>query len=126
MTERLSAARWKWINGNSLFTAVLQHATELSAIAERQQGQDPQPDARLAVARCLFAAQQRVCSGLPFVPGPQQCVKLVEVASRVMASFAAAPEAASAASMLLPAIGIFLTAVRDIDLDFTAQQHASR
>ncbi len=65
-----------------------------------------------------------MCSSLPFVPGPQQCFKLVEVASRVMASFAAAPEAAFAASVLLPASIIFLSAVCNTDLSWTAGQLA--
>ncbi len=112
------------IDGDKFVTDVLLLATTLSVIAEKQQGQDPQPNARLAVASCLCVAQQRMCSGLPFVPGPQQCIMLMEVAARVMASFAAAPEAASAASVLLPAIGVFLTAVSITDVDCTARQLA--
>ena len=97
------------IDGNNFFTALVQQAIALCSVAERQQGQDPQPDARLAVAHCLQAACSRLCSGLPFEPAPPQCISLVEVASRVMASFAARPEAASAASMLLPPISHFLS-----------------
>ena len=92
------------IDGNSFFAAVLQQVIALCGVAERQHGRDPQPDARLAVARCLQAANLRLQSGLPFEPALPQCITLVEVASRVMASFAAAPEAASAASVLLPPI----------------------
>ena len=61
-------------------------------------------------------------SGLPDVPELQQCIKLMEVASRVMMSFATAPEAASAASVLAPPIGMFLTAVGDVKPEGTAQQ----
>ena len=100
-------------DGNSFFTAVLQQGTALCSVAERQQGQDLQPDARLAVAHCLQAAYSRLRSGLPFEPAPPQCITLVEVANRVMASFAAAPEAASAASVLLPSISNFLSGRRD-------------
>lgn len=60
---------------------------------------------------CLHAVRARVRSGLPFVPEPPVCLKLAEVAGRAMASFAAAPLAASAASVLLPSIGDFLLAV---------------
>ena len=101
------------LDGGSFFTAVLQQAIALCGVAERQQGQDLQPDARLAVAHCLQAAYSRLCSGLPFEPAPPQCIMLVEVASRVMASFAAAPDAASAASVLLPPISKFLYSLRD-------------
>ena len=54
----------------------------------------------------------RLRSGLPFELALLQCITLVEVASRVMASFAAAPEAASTASVLLPPIGGFLSSLR--------------
>ncbi len=56
------------LDGNSFFTAVLLQALTLIDTAELQQGQHPQPDARLAVARCLDAAGSRARSGLPFVP----------------------------------------------------------
>ena len=85
----------------------------LCGVAERQQGQDVQPDARLAVAHCLDAAHTRLCSGLPFKPELSQCIKLAEVASRLLTSFAAAPEVASAASVLLPPISNFLSGLRD-------------
>ena len=97
------------IDGDSFFTALLQQAIALCSVAERQQGQGPQPDARLAVVHCLQATYLRACSGLPFEPAPPQCITLVEVASRVLASFAAVPEAASAASVLLPPISRFLS-----------------
>ena len=101
------------LDGDIFFTAVLQQAMALCGVAERQQGQDVQPDARLAVAHCLDAAHTRLCSGLPFKPELSQCIKLVEVASRLMAQFAAAPEAASAASVLLPPISNFLSVLHD-------------
>lgn len=99
------------IDGNIFFNGVLLDATLLAGIAETQHEQDPDPDARLAVHCCLHAATLRIRSGLPFVPEPQRCIVLVKVASRVMASFAAAHEAASAASVLLPPISNFLTAM---------------
>ena len=79
------------IEGDCFFTTVLLHALTLAGVAERQQGQHPQPDARLAVACCLEAAGTRVRGDLPFVPQPSQCMALARVADRVMASFAAAP-----------------------------------
>lgn len=97
------------IDGNRFFNSVLSHAITLSGVAQWQYGQKPDPDARLAVHRCLYAATMRMRSGLPFVTEPQQCVALVKVASRVMASFAAAPEAA--ASVLLQPISNFLVAL---------------
>ncbi len=99
------------IDGNSFYTAVLLQALELTGTAELQQGQHPQPDARLAVARCLDAAGSRVRSGLLFKLEPSQCIELVRVADRVMAGFAAAPEAASAAFIMMPNISNFLTGV---------------
>lgn len=99
------------IDGSKIFTPLMQHVLRLCGIAEGQQGQHVQPDARLAVAHCLHAVRTRVRSGLPFVPEPPVCLKLAEVAGRAMASFAAAPLAASAASVLLPSIGDFLLAV---------------
>ncbi len=83
----------------------------LGSIAEGQQGQHVQPDVRLAVAHCLHAVRMRVTGGLPFVAEPSVCIRLVELASRVMASFAAVPLAASAASVLLPPISNYLVAV---------------
>ena len=112
------------MDGKSFFNSVLLHATRLSGVAEKQQGQHPQPDAPLAVAGCLRAAALHVSSGLPFVPGPQQCITLMEVASRVMASFAAAPRAGSAASALLLPISCFLTAVSCKSPECTVQQLA--
>ncbi len=76
-------------DGNSVFDSVLLHATRLSGVAEKQQGQKPHPDVRLAVAGCLRAAELRVRSNLSFVPRPQQCIMLMEAASRVMASCSA-------------------------------------
>ena len=101
------------LDGNRFFSAVVPHALNLGRIAERQQGLDVQPDVRLAVARCLQVAKMRVLSGLPFVPAPPHCIKLVQMAGRIMASFAAAPEAASAASFLMMPICSFLAAVSD-------------
>ena len=99
------------IDGNSFYSALLLQALTLTGTAELQQGQHPEPDARLAVARCLKAAGLRARSGLPFVPEPSQCIELARVADRVVASFAAAPEAASAASMMMPPINNFLADV---------------
>ena len=76
---------------------ILLHAAALSGIAERQQGQDLQRDARLAVAGCLCSAELRVSRNLPFAPGPQQYIMLV--ASCVHFAIASAPGAASAASV---------------------------
>ncbi len=89
----------------------MQHVMILGSIAEGQQGQRVQPDARLAVAHCLHAARVRVRGGLPFVAKLPVCIWLAELAGRVMASFAAVPLAASAASVLLQPIGNFLFAV---------------
>ncbi len=101
------------IDSKSFFNSVLSHATKLLGVAEWQHGQDPDPDARLAVQGCLQAATLRMRSGLPFVPEPQQCIMLVEMASRAMARFAAAPQAASAAGVLLPPISDFLSCLAD-------------
>ncbi len=98
------------IEGCRFFTAVMQRTMALCSIAEGQQGQHAQPDARLAVRHCLGAAESCMRSGLPFVPVPPVCIMLTELAGRVMASFATAPEAASAASVLLLPIS-FLDAV---------------
>lgn len=49
---------------------------------------------------------------------------LMELASRVMAGFAAVPEAASAVSVLLPPISIFLGAVGDSTPECAAQHLA--
>ncbi len=56
------------IDGNSFFTAVMQQAVALCGIAEKQQGQIQQLDARLAVAHCLQAASLRLRGGMPFKP----------------------------------------------------------
>ncbi len=86
---------------------VLELALALSGVAERQQGQHHQLDVRLAVARCLRFAENVLRSDQRLVP-EQQFWKLAVVASRVMATFAAAPEAASAASVLMPRISDLL------------------
>ncbi len=99
------------VDGSRYFTVVMQRMMALCSIAEGQQGQHAQPDARLAVTRCLRAAESRMRSGLTFVPVPPMCIMLTELASRIMATFAAAPEAASAASVLLLPISSFLDAV---------------
>lgn len=99
------------IDESRLQTDVLSLAMALSGVAEGQQGQDPLPDARLAVARCLRSAEMRVRSGRHFLLNPRVWTRLAELASRVMADFAAAPREASAASVLLPPISDFLTAV---------------
>ena len=98
------------IDGNIFVGAILQLAVTLSSTAEGQQGQDPQPDVRLAVMHCLQAAEGRARSSLPFLPAPPLCFMLAQLAGRIMASFAAAPEAASAASLLLPSVNTFLDA----------------
>ncbi len=99
------------VDGNSFFGAVLQHAVTLSSIAEGQHGQDPQPDARLAVMHCLQAAEGRLRNPLPFLPAPPLCVMLAQLAGRIMARFAAAPHAASSPCLLLQYIAFFLDAM---------------
>ena len=99
------------IDGGRLQADVLSLAIMLSEVAEGQQGRDPQPDARLAVARCLRSADMHVRRGQHFLLKPVLWSRLAELASRVMADFAAAPQEASAASVLLPPISDFLSAV---------------
>ncbi len=99
------------IEGRAFFTNVPLHALTLLGTAEGQQGQNPQPEVRLAVVRCLLAAAERAHSGLPFLAEPSQCIELAKAADRVMAGFAAAPKAASAASVMMSPISKFLTVV---------------
>ncbi len=63
---------------------------------------------------------------LPFVPEPSQCIELVKAADRVMVGFAAAPKAASAASIMMPHISCFLSGVGGSLPECVQQQAGAR
>lgn len=105
------------VAGKGFFSCMLWQALELADLAEEQQEQIPHPDARIAFSRYLQAAHRHVCHGHPIMPMPQAIVALAGVASRVLASLAAMPHTASAASCVMLAINNIIADVSSTAAD---------